>query len=98
MQTIRLTTGQAVVHFIANQYVERDGLERRFIAGVWGIFWTWQFGGHRAGARGIRRGTQNAALPSTKRAGDGARRGGFCQASKPFADLRLRRQHRTRVA
>ncbi len=38
MQTIRLTMGQAVVHFIANQYIERDGLEQRFIAGVWGIF------------------------------------------------------------
>ena len=30
--------GQAVVHFIANQFTSRDGLEQRFIAGVWGIF------------------------------------------------------------
>jgi 3D-(3,5/4)-trihydroxycyclohexane-1,2-dione acylhydrolase (decyclizing) len=30
--------GQAVVHFIASQYTLRDGIEQRFIAGVWGIF------------------------------------------------------------
>jgi 3D-(3,5/4)-trihydroxycyclohexane-1,2-dione acylhydrolase (decyclizing) len=30
--------GQAIVRFLARQYVERDGVEARFIAGVWGIF------------------------------------------------------------
>ncbi len=30
--------GQAVVRYLASQYVERDGQERQFIAGVWGIF------------------------------------------------------------
>ncbi|HEY0789737.1 MAG TPA: 3D-(3,5/4)-trihydroxycyclohexane-1,2-dione acylhydrolase (decyclizing) [Chthoniobacterales bacterium] len=34
----RLTTGQALVRFLARQHVERDGLERRFIEGIWGIF------------------------------------------------------------
>lgn len=34
----RLTTGQAIVRFVARQFVERDGLERRFIGGIWGIF------------------------------------------------------------
>ena len=38
MATIRLTTGQAVVRFIARQFVERDGRENRFIEGIWGIF------------------------------------------------------------
>ncbi len=38
METVRLTVGQAIVRFMAQQYVERDGREQRFIAGVWGIF------------------------------------------------------------
>ena len=36
--TIRLTVGQAVVKFLANQYSERDGEEQRLIPGVFGIF------------------------------------------------------------
>ncbi|MQY14780.1 3D-(3,5/4)-trihydroxycyclohexane-1,2-dione hydrolase [Streptomyces sp. RB5] len=35
---MRLTTAQALVRFLANQYSERDGHERRLIDGVWGIF------------------------------------------------------------
>src|SRR4051812_46536611 len=38
MATVRLTVGQAIVRFLAQQDVERDGREQRFIAGVWGIF------------------------------------------------------------
>ncbi|MCT9075767.1 3D-(3,5/4)-trihydroxycyclohexane-1,2-dione acylhydrolase (decyclizing) [Streptomyces fulvoviolaceus] len=38
METIRLTTAQALVRFLANQYSERDGQEQRLIPGVWGIF------------------------------------------------------------
>jgi 3D-(3,5/4)-trihydroxycyclohexane-1,2-dione acylhydrolase (decyclizing) len=38
MGFVRLTVGQAIVRFMASQYVERDGTEQRFIAGVWGIF------------------------------------------------------------
>jgi len=34
----RLTVGQAIVRFIARQFVERDGLENRFIGAIWGIF------------------------------------------------------------
>jgi 3D-(3,5/4)-trihydroxycyclohexane-1,2-dione acylhydrolase (decyclizing) len=34
----RLTTGQAIVRFMARQYVERDGHENRFIDGIWAIF------------------------------------------------------------
>src|SRR5215216_1645766 len=38
MGAVRLTTAQALVRFLANQYVERDELEQRFFAGVFGIF------------------------------------------------------------
>jgi len=38
MKTIRLTVGQAVVMFLKNQYVERDGIESPFFAGCLGIF------------------------------------------------------------
>ena len=37
-QTKQLTMAQAVVEFLKNQYVERDGLERRFFGGCFGIF------------------------------------------------------------
>src|SRR5215218_3713968 len=36
--TVRLTVSQAVVRFLANQYVERDGERGRFFAGCLGIF------------------------------------------------------------
>jgi len=38
MGTTRLTMAQALVRFLANQYVERDGIEQRFFAGCFGIF------------------------------------------------------------
>ncbi|MGI9048595.1 MAG: 3D-(3,5/4)-trihydroxycyclohexane-1,2-dione acylhydrolase (decyclizing) [Rubrobacteraceae bacterium] len=38
MDKQRLTTAQALVRFLANQYVERDGMEQRFFAGAFGIF------------------------------------------------------------
>ncbi len=38
MKTRRLTTAQALITFLKNQYVERDGQELSFFAGVWGIF------------------------------------------------------------
>ncbi|GAA3181319.1 3D-(3,5/4)-trihydroxycyclohexane-1,2-dione acylhydrolase (decyclizing) [Streptomyces virens] len=38
MNTVRLTTAQALVRFLANQYSERDGREQRLVPGVWGIF------------------------------------------------------------
>ncbi|CAN3129946.1 3D-(3,5/4)-trihydroxycyclohexane-1,2-dione acylhydrolase (decyclizing) [Mycobacterium sp. smrl_JER01] len=36
--TVRLTVAQATVRFLANQYVERDGLRHKFFAGCLGIF------------------------------------------------------------
>src|SRR3712207_5787400 len=38
MSEVRLTMAQALVRFLANQYVERDGVENRFFAGCLGIF------------------------------------------------------------
>jgi 3D-(3,5/4)-trihydroxycyclohexane-1,2-dione acylhydrolase (decyclizing) len=38
MATRRVTMAQALVGFLKNQYVERDGREHRFFAGAWGIF------------------------------------------------------------
>ena len=37
-QTERLTMAQALVRFLKNQYVERDGAENPFFAGCFGIF------------------------------------------------------------
>ncbi len=37
-KTLHLTVGQALVRFVAAQYVRRDGRENRFIEGFWGIF------------------------------------------------------------
>ncbi len=37
-QTIRLTMAQAVIRFLINQSVARDGVEARFFAGCFGIF------------------------------------------------------------
>jgi 3D-(3,5/4)-trihydroxycyclohexane-1,2-dione acylhydrolase (decyclizing) len=36
--SLRLTTGQALLRFLAAQHVERDGVEHRFFGGCFGIF------------------------------------------------------------
>jgi 3D-(3,5/4)-trihydroxycyclohexane-1,2-dione acylhydrolase (decyclizing) len=36
--TVRLTVAQATIRFLANQYIERDGLRSKFFAGCLGIF------------------------------------------------------------
>jgi len=38
MKTIRLTTAQATIRFLANQYVATESGEERYFAGVWAIF------------------------------------------------------------
>jgi len=38
MSTSRLTVAQALVKFLSVQYTERDGIEQRFFAGIFGIF------------------------------------------------------------
>jgi 3D-(3,5/4)-trihydroxycyclohexane-1,2-dione acylhydrolase (decyclizing) len=45
MKTRRVTTAQALIGFLKNQYVERDGIETKFFAGVWGIFGHGNVGG-----------------------------------------------------
>jgi 3D-(3,5/4)-trihydroxycyclohexane-1,2-dione acylhydrolase (decyclizing) len=45
MKTVRLTMSQALVAFLKNQYVERDGAETGFFAGMWGIFGHGNVGG-----------------------------------------------------
>ena len=37
-KTLRLTAAQALVRFLASQYVERDGVEHQFFGGCFGIF------------------------------------------------------------
>ncbi|MBV9390441.1 MAG: 3D-(3,5/4)-trihydroxycyclohexane-1,2-dione acylhydrolase (decyclizing) [Verrucomicrobia bacterium] len=44
-KTNRLTMGQALVRFIARQFVLRDGREGRFIDGIWAIFGHGNVGG-----------------------------------------------------
>jgi 3D-(3,5/4)-trihydroxycyclohexane-1,2-dione acylhydrolase (decyclizing) len=43
--TIRLTAGQAVIRYLINQHVARDGDSGQFFAGVWGIFGHGNIGG-----------------------------------------------------
>ncbi len=50
MKTIRLTTSQALVKFLNQQYVEFDGKKERFIKGSIHHFWTWKCGRDRASA------------------------------------------------
>ncbi|MDA8424783.1 MAG: 3D-(3,5/4)-trihydroxycyclohexane-1,2-dione acylhydrolase (decyclizing), partial [Treponema sp.] len=38
MKTIRMTMAQALVRFLDNQYLESDGVETKFVHGVFGIF------------------------------------------------------------
>ena len=38
MSTIKLTVAQAVIKFLNQQYVARDGVEYKFFAGCFGIF------------------------------------------------------------
>ncbi|MBM3237150.1 3D-(3,5/4)-trihydroxycyclohexane-1,2-dione acylhydrolase (decyclizing) [Candidatus Poribacteria bacterium] len=38
MKTRKLTMAQAIIEFLKNQYVARDGQERAFVAGCFGIF------------------------------------------------------------
>src|SRR5207302_4217902 len=45
VKTVRLTAAQALVEFLANQYVERDGAEHRFFGGCFGIFGHGNVGG-----------------------------------------------------
>lgn len=45
MKTKRLTVAQAIITFLNNQYVQRDGVEQKFFAGCFGIFGHGNVGG-----------------------------------------------------
>jgi 3D-(3,5/4)-trihydroxycyclohexane-1,2-dione acylhydrolase (decyclizing) len=45
MSTLRLTMAQALIRFLQNQYVARDGVEHPFFAGCFGIFGHGNVGG-----------------------------------------------------
>ena len=38
MKRERLTMAQALVKFLDNQYIECDGVETKFVSGIFGIF------------------------------------------------------------
>jgi 3D-(3,5/4)-trihydroxycyclohexane-1,2-dione acylhydrolase (decyclizing) len=38
MRTQKITLAQALIKYISVQFIERDGAEQKFFAGVWGIF------------------------------------------------------------
>ena len=67
MNAIRLTVAQAVVRFLAHQYSERDGVERRFFEGCFGIFGHGNVAGlvRRCYSR-ARRSCSASLLPSTQ--------------------------------
>ncbi|MCA0253534.1 MAG: 3D-(3,5/4)-trihydroxycyclohexane-1,2-dione acylhydrolase (decyclizing) [Actinobacteria bacterium] len=45
VNTVRLTAGQALIRYLMNQYVTRDGVTERFFPGIWGIFGHGNIGG-----------------------------------------------------
>src|SRR5262249_35287328 len=63
--TVRLTVAQALVRFLANQWSERDGVERRLVAGCFGIF------GH-GNVAGVGQALLEAALPGAGPDGSGS--------------------------
>jgi 3D-(3,5/4)-trihydroxycyclohexane-1,2-dione acylhydrolase (decyclizing) len=55
MSTVRLTAAQTLVRFLTEQYVERDGEERRIFTGCFGIFGPGNVAGVGTGAPAVRR-------------------------------------------
>ncbi len=41
METIRLTMAQALVKFLDNQYIAFDGVEQKFVKGIFYHLWAW---------------------------------------------------------
>ena len=86
MATIRLTTAQAIIRFLKNQYVRRDDQEIQFFAGILGIFGH----GNVAGIGQALAGKPRLPLyPRPQRAVSRAFCGGLHQNEKPDADLCL---------
>ena len=83
--TVRLTVGQAVVRFLAQQHSERDGVEQPLFAGCFGIF------GH-GNVAGIGQALLEAELdgPATLRYYQARNEQGMVHASVAFARMRNR--------
>ena len=52
-KTRRLTTAQAIIEFLKNQYVERDGRQHKFFGGMLGIFGHGEIASYALGLVGI---------------------------------------------
>ena len=80
--TRRLTVAQAAVRFLANQYSKRDGVEKRLVAGCFGIF------GH-GNVAGIGQALLEAELddPSALRYYQGRNEQGMVHASAAYARM-----------
>lgn len=83
MSTIRLTMAQALVKFLDNQYLEVDGIQERFVAGVFCIF------GH-GNVLGLGQALQQD--PGGLQVHQGRNEQGMAHAAIGFAKQRLRRQ------
>ena len=83
METIRLTTAQAIVKFLDNQYVSMDGVETKFVEGFFTIF------GH-----GIAVGLGEAldTNPGGLKVMQGRNEQGMCHAAIAFAKQNCRRR------
>ena len=86
-ETLRLTMSQALVKYLANQYVARDGHENRFFAGCGASSAT---APSPASAKPSSNTRQIPLLSKPKRTGASARLGRLRQASQPFGGIRLR--------
>ena len=76
MTTKRLTMAQAIIGFLKNQHVERDGREQQFFAGVLGIFGH----GNIAGiGQALQQNPRFSLYPYAQRARIGASRSRFRQ-------------------
>ena len=92
MKTVRLTMAQALLRFLDAQYVERDGVETKFVRGVGGIFGHGNVVGLGEALAEGRHGLH--LLPGTQRAGRGAHGHRLCQAEQPPPDHRRDQLHR----
>lgn len=83
VKTVRLTTAQAIVRFLDNQYVSMDGVETKFVEGFFTIF------GH-----GIAVGLGEAldTDPGSLRVMQGRNEQGMCHAAIAFAKQTNRRR------
>ena len=93
MSEVRLTMAQALVRFLANQYVERDGEEQTLLRRLLRHLRPRQRRGHRTGAPGVR--GRPDLLPVAQRAGHGPRRRRLRPPEEPPPDDGVHLLHRT---